>query len=61
MKILDIALKDLVRSFRSAFLLVMMFVAPLLITGLIYLAFGGMITGGGGMTLPKATRADRQP
>ena len=37
MKILDIAFKDLLRSFRSAFGLVMMFVAPLLITGLIYL------------------------
>ena len=55
MKIFDIALKDLVHSFRSAFLLVMMFVAPLLITGLIYLAFGGMITRTGGVTLPKAT------
>ena len=28
MKILDIALKDLLHSLRSAFLLVMMFVAP---------------------------------
>ena len=41
MKALDIAFKDLLRSTRSAFTLVMMFVAPLLITGLIYLAFGG--------------------
>jgi ABC-2 type transport system permease protein len=40
MKMLDIALKDLLRSFRSTFLLVMMFVAPLLITGLLYFAFG---------------------
>jgi ABC-2 type transport system permease protein len=32
----------------------MMFVAPLLITGLIYLAFGGMITRTGGLALPKA-------
>lgn len=40
MKLFDIALKDLLRSFRSAFLLVMMFVAPLLLTGLIYFAFG---------------------
>jgi ABC-2 type transport system permease protein len=55
MKIVDIALKDLVRSFRSAFLLVMMFIAPLLITGLIYLAFGGMITRSGGLTIPTAT------
>lgn len=42
MKILDIALKDLTRSFRSAFAIGMMVVAPLLIIGLIYLAFGGM-------------------
>ncbi len=42
MKILDLALKDLKRNFRSAFGLVMMFVAPLLITGLIDLAFGGI-------------------
>ena len=46
MKALDIALKDLVRSWRSAFTLVMMFVAPLLITGLIYMAFGGLGSGG---------------
>ena len=55
MKIIDIAIKDLLHSLRSAFLLVMMFVAPLLITGLIYLAFGGLIDGGGGMTLPRPT------
>lgn len=41
MKILDIALKDLLRSFRSLFAVGMMVAAPLLITGLIYLAFGG--------------------
>lgn len=46
MKPLDIALKDLVRSWRSAFTMVMMFVAPLLITGLIYMAFGGLGSGG---------------
>lgn len=45
MKILDIALKDLVRSFRSLFAVGMMFVAPLLITGLIYAAFGGSVSG----------------
>jgi hypothetical protein len=42
MKIIDIALKDLTRSFRSMFAIGMMVVAPLLIIGLIYLAFGGM-------------------
>ena len=41
MKIMDIALKDMLRNFRSAFAIGMMFFVPLLITGLIYLAFGG--------------------
>jgi ABC-2 type transport system permease protein len=45
MKILDIALKDLTRSFRSLFAVGMMVVAPLLITGLIYFAFGGLSRG----------------
>jgi len=45
MKILDIALNDLLRSFRSLFAVGMMVVAPLLIIGLIYLAFGGMSSG----------------
>jgi ABC-2 type transport system permease protein len=53
MKVVDIALKDLLRSLRSAFLLVMMFVAPLLITALLYLAFGGLLGSGGGLTLPR--------
>jgi len=45
MKILDIAFKDLTRSFRSVFAVGMMVVAPLLLTGLIYFAFGGMSGG----------------
>ncbi|MBC8450257.1 MAG: ABC transporter permease [Chloroflexi bacterium] len=52
MKVLDIALKDLLRHFRSGFALVMMFVAPLLITGIIYFAFGGLGGDGGGFDLP---------
>lgn len=52
MKVFDIALKDLLRSFRSAFALVMMFLVPLLITGLIYFAFGSMLGGDGGFGLP---------
>ena len=40
MKILDIAFKDLTRSFRSLFAIGMMVVAPLLLIGLIYFAFG---------------------
>ena len=45
MKILDIALKDLTRSFRSAFAVGMTMVAPLLLIGLISLAFGGAFSG----------------
>jgi ABC-2 type transport system permease protein len=52
MKIIDIAFKDLLRSFRSLFAIGMMFVAPLLITGLIYAAFGNMSTGTGKFNLP---------
>ncbi len=45
MKIMDIALKDMLRNFRSVFAIGMMFIVPLLITGLIYLAFGGGSSG----------------
>ncbi len=51
MKVLDIALKDMLRSFRSGFALVMMFVAPLLVTGIMQFAFGGL-GGDGGFDLP---------
>jgi ABC-2 type transport system permease protein len=47
MKMMDIAIKDLIRSMRSMFALGMMVAAPLLMTGLIYVAFGG-ITGDSG-------------
>jgi ABC-2 type transport system permease protein len=40
MKILDITLKDMTRSFRSAFALIFMFGIPLLMTGMFYLMFG---------------------
>jgi ABC-2 type transport system permease protein len=52
MKVLDIALKDLLRSFRSGFVVVMVFVAPLLITGIMYFAFGGLGGDGGGFDVP---------
>lgn len=42
MKILAIALKDMTRNFRSLFAVGMMFIAPLLITGLFYFAFSGL-------------------
>jgi ABC-2 type transport system permease protein len=46
MKALDIALKDMLRLFKTPFALIMMFGAPLLITGLLYFAFGSMASGG---------------
>lgn len=52
MKLLDIALKDMMRSFRSAFALVFMFVMPLLTAGIFHFAFGGM-TGDGGFDIPS--------
>jgi ABC-2 type transport system permease protein len=45
MKILDIAFKDLIRSFRSVFAVGMMVIAPLMLTGLIYFAFGSASNG----------------
>jgi ABC-type Na+ efflux pump permease subunit len=53
MKIMDVALKDLKRVFRSVFALIMMFGAPLLIAGLLYFAFGGLASGDGSFTLPR--------
>lgn len=52
MKILDIAIRDLVRSFRSAFALVFMFGVPLLVTGMFYFMFGNLASDGG-FNLPK--------
>ncbi|MBI5353141.1 MAG: ABC transporter permease [Chloroflexi bacterium] len=45
MKIFDIAFKDLIRSTRSLFLIGMAFAAPLLLTALIYFAFGSIASG----------------
>lgn len=53
MKILDIAFKDLTHSFRNAFAIGMMVVAPLMLTGLIYFAFGGMSSGDVSITAIK--------
>ncbi len=52
MKILDIALKDLTRSFRSAFAVMFMFGVPLLVTGMFYFMFGN-IANNGGFDLPR--------
>ena len=50
MKIIAIAFKDLTRSLRSLFLIGMALAAPLLITLLIYFAFGSMKSGDVSMT-----------
>jgi ABC-2 type transport system permease protein len=52
MKIMDIALKDLLRSFRSVFVLVFAFILPLLTIAVFYFAFGGMGGDDGGFNLP---------
>jgi ABC-2 type transporter. len=52
MKILDIALKDMTRSFRSAFALIFMFGVPLLMTGMFYLMFGGSTNSDQGFSVP---------
>jgi len=51
MKAIDIALKDLTRSFRSAFALVFMFGVPLLMTGMFYFMFGN--SSSGNLQLPR--------
>lgn len=52
MKAIDIALKDMLRSFRSFFAFVFMFVVPLLVTGMFYFMFGN-IASGGDFNLPR--------
>jgi ABC-type Na+ efflux pump permease subunit len=52
MKALDIAFKDMLRSFRSFFAIVFMFIVPLLLTGMFYFMFGN-IASDGGFSLPK--------
>jgi ABC-2 type transport system permease protein len=49
-KIIDIALKDMLQSFRSVFMVGMTIVAPLFVTGMLYLAFSG--SGSGKYDLP---------
>ncbi len=52
MKLFDIALKDMTRSFRSYFALMFMFGVPLLMGGMFYFMFGGGGTAGNSFTLP---------
>ena len=50
MKIIDIAIKDVLCSLRSAFIVGMALGGPLLLTGLMYFAFGGMSGGNVSLT-----------
>jgi ABC-2 type transport system permease protein len=52
MKVFDIAIKDMTRSFRSAFALVFMFGVPLIMTGMFYLMFGKSSGGNQGFNVP---------
>lgn len=52
MKAFDIAVKDIIRSFRSVFAVVFMFGVPLLVTGMFYFMFGN-IASNGEFNLPK--------
>ncbi|MGA2488958.1 MAG: ABC transporter permease [Anaerolineales bacterium] len=52
MKIFDIALKDMTRSFRSLFALIFMFGVPLLMTGMFYFMFGGAAKNEQGFSVP---------
>jgi ABC-2 type transport system permease protein len=55
-KVLDVAFKDLSRSFRSAFAIVFMFGVPILMTGMFAFMFGGMLGGDGEeYILPRTT------
>ena len=52
MKAIDIAFKDMTRSFRSTFALVFMFGVPLLLTGMFYFMFGGAAKSDQGFSVP---------
>jgi ABC-type Na+ efflux pump permease subunit len=52
MKALDIALKDMTRSFRSLFAVIFMFGVPLLVSGMFYLMFGN-VAESNGFDLPR--------
>lgn len=45
MKILQIAFKDILQSLRSVFMIGMTVIAPVAVTGLMYMAFGGLKSG----------------
>ena len=53
MEIIAIALKDVLRSMRNSFFIGMAVAAPLLLTGLMYFAFGAMNSGSAGLPALK--------
>jgi len=53
MKLLDVTLKDLLQSTRSAIILIFMFAIPILVTALFYFLFGGLGGGGNEFELPR--------
>ncbi len=59
----NVAWKDLVRSFRSVFILVFALALPLLTTGVFFAAFGGLSTGGGstGVAAPRVMVVNLDP
>ncbi|MGB8214098.1 MAG: ABC transporter permease [Anaerolineales bacterium] len=52
MKLIDIALKDMQHSFRSAFALIFMFGVPLLMTGMFYFMFGSATSSSQSFSVP---------
>jgi len=54
----ELVWKDLRRMFRSPFAVGMAFIAPLLITGLLVLAFGGLGSGSSGISLTRLAVVD---
>lgn len=54
----ELVWKDLRRMFRSPFAVGMAFFAPLLITGLLYLAFGGLSSGSSGISATRLVVVD---
>ncbi len=57
MKAIHVAIRDLRLTLRSGFSLAMMFAAPLLITGLLYFAFGGLSGDGEEIDIARNTVA----
>lgn len=53
MKILNVALMNMTRSFRSLFAVVFMFIVPMVVTGMFYFMFGNIAKNGDQFSLPR--------